>query len=102
MQIGHQAGVLSIMLSLLGHHEEAAELVGALSVVATTWHTFRSAPRAVEAWSASRAALGDAEYEAAFARGAGRGNDELIAWIRDVLERLVPSEGEARPAGTGT
>ena len=55
-------------LSLLGHHAEAAELVGAVSVVATIWHTFRRAPRVAEAWAQSRAALGDDVYDAAFAR----------------------------------
>ena len=40
-------------------------------------------------WDATRSALGDEAYDAAFARGAARDYDDLVAWLRGVLDRLV-------------
>jgi hypothetical protein len=90
LQVGLQAGVLSVALAVMGHHREAAELIGAVSAATTTYNTFRRAQAIVEAWEAARSALGDAEYQAAFARGAARDYDELVEWLRHTLDRLAP------------
>jgi hypothetical protein len=89
LQVGLQAGVLSVALGLLGHHREAAELVGAASAATTVYNTYRRTELVRQAWEATHAALGDAEYEAAFARGAARSHEELIDWLRNVLDHLA-------------
>ena len=50
---------------------------------------FRKSPEVVRLWDATRSALGDEAYDAAFARGAARDYDDLVAWLRGVLDRLV-------------
>jgi hypothetical protein len=81
--------MLSVVFSILGHHAEAAELVGALSLANNVYNTFRKSPEVVRLWDATRSALGDEAYDAAFARGAARDYDDLVAWLRGVLGRLT-------------
>jgi hypothetical protein len=88
LQIGYQAGVLSAALSVLGHHPEAAELIGATSLAKGTYNAFQRSAEVADAWEATRSALGSEEYEAAFARGATRDYDDLVVWLRGVLQRL--------------
>jgi hypothetical protein len=92
--VGFQAGMLSVVFSVLGHHAEAAELVGALSLANNVYNTYRKSPEVVRLWNATRSALGDEAYDAAFARGANRDYDDLVAWLRSVLGRLATRDPE--------
>ena len=98
-QVGVQAGALSVAFSLMGHHQYAAELIGATRATNTMYNGLRSSAVVVETWERTRAALGDDEYEAAIARGAARDYDETVEWLRHVLEDLgrsnLGSSGQA-------
>jgi hypothetical protein len=95
LQVYFQVGILAVVLSVTRHHREAAELLGALSLAKATDNTFRRSATVVRAWEATRTALGEADYSAAFARGAARDYDELIEWLRGVLDRLVTGTATA-------
>ena len=87
-QVGVQAGALSVAFSLMGHHQYAAELIGATRATNTMYNGLRSSAVVVDTWERTRAALGDDEYEAAIARGAARDYDDTVEWLRHVLEDL--------------
>jgi len=87
-QVGVQAGALSVAFNLMGHHQYAAELIGATRAMNTMYNGLRSSAVVVDTWERTRAALGDEEYEAAIARGAARDYDDTVDWLRHVLEDL--------------
>jgi predicted ATPase/class 3 adenylate cyclase len=99
-QVGAQAGTMSVAFSLLGHHELAAELIGATKSGRTMYHGLRASPKVLEAWERTRAALGDEAYEAAIARGAARDYDELVDWLRAALDGLRAAGRDANRAAT--
>jgi len=79
---------LSVAFSLMGHHQHAAELIGATRATNSMYHGLRSSAVVLETWKRTQAALGDQEYEAALARGAARDYDDTVEWLRHVLEDL--------------
>ena len=91
IQIGFQAGALSVALALLGHYQQAAELIGSHSNAKAAYHTLRRSPEVIAAWKTTRDALGDADYDAAVRRGAARNHEQLISWIITCLDELIPS-----------
>ena len=94
-QVGVQAGALSVAFSLMGHHQYAAELIGATRATNTMYNALRSSAVVIDTWERTRAALGDDDYEAAIARGAARDYDDTVDWLRHVLEDLRRSNYES-------
>ena len=80
-QIGVAIGALSVAFAIVGRHDEAAELIGAASRTPTVYAQLDASPRVQAVWAATRAALGEAGYEAALRRGASRSYDDLVSWL---------------------
>ena len=81
--------------SVAGHHETAAELIGATSRSPTVFNALRRSPLVNEIWDRTRDALGDANYEEAVTRGATKSYDELTEWLSDALQAMTPRPARA-------
>ena len=87
-QAGGQLSALSVVFAVLGHHHVAAELIGGITAPNAGYAMWAKFPQVVESWAWTRIALGDDAYNAALTRGASRGLNELIPWLRSTIETL--------------
>jgi hypothetical protein len=87
-QAGGQLSALSVAFGVLGHHHVAAELIGGIVQPNGGYGLWANFPQVVESWTQTRVALGDDAYHAALARGASRGLNGLIPWLRSTVAAL--------------
>jgi hypothetical protein len=90
-QITLQLGSLSVAFSALGHHHEAAQIIGHINTPGPAYTYWRNISRVVAAWNDTRQALGDDAYQAARSQGAALSYEELLSWLQGVLDDLSPS-----------
>ena len=87
-QMAYKIAALSVAFELLGHHQEAAELIGVSGPI-PTYQLYANVGSVNASWERTRSALGEVPYQAAVARGATRNLEELLAWLQHTLSELT-------------